>query len=199
MNNLEIFANDNQYILNQDWEKDDCDCIILACCNVWECQHLTHTNRFDYQKYTIHDSPSIFITMNKKIVNVKNIVQQCYVVHDHIVPTKEDQSGIKRLIQSWPQYESFSNWPTTRIEIDEELELDSESKKCLPFCGVSWQCRDHEIINCHQCINQGINKRNGSIVYDCVENNWPYYKAYTIYQGYVNRLFNSRRINELGW
>ena len=41
------------------------------------------------------------------------------------------------------------------------------------------------------------NYEKGNIVKDFVEGQWPYYKAYTIWQGYVNRLFVSRSINEM--
>ena len=193
MNGLKQFATKYNYIINDAFD-DKLDCVIVACCNIWECKYLKHKDRFNYQVYKFHDTPVIFLQHIQKVINVKNIVQQCYIAHDHIIPSQQDQSGLKRLIPSWPQHEN-AHWSTHRANHNEE----AHSNSCiLPFCGAGWKCREHQRLNCALCLNE-TNNNKGNIVYECVEKKWPYYKAYTIWQGYVNRLFNARCINETGW
>ena len=80
-----------------------------------------------------------------------------------------------------------------KIEACDELQNDE-----LPYCGVGWICYTHDQLNCEECLlNASYN--NGRIVYDCKQDDYPFFKAFTVYQGYIPRLFNARTINELGW
>ena len=137
---------------------------------------------------TFDNTPQIEITSDKQIINVKSIVQQCYVAHDHISACKSDQTGMNQAVSAWNENNKNDIWPLTRNVLDNPIS----------FCGVKWKCREHNQINCNRCLNRGLVNK-GDIIYECVEDDYPYYKAFSIYQGYVNRLWNSKTITQLKW
>ena len=191
---LDKFAQENRIPMNHNFD-DDYSCIIVACCLEWKSDNVNAQNQFNFEIFSIDNVPTIQITDKRKIINVKNIVQQCYVVHDHVIPCQEDQRGISQMVDPWPfDDDEKSNWVSSR-----NIDLREGKNHVLPYCGVGWVCRKHKCFNCKRCLNKGRNCSNGNLIYQCIEEQWCYFKAYTIYQGYVNRLFNSRSINELGW
>ena len=191
---LHQFAQDERYTLNQSFE-DSYESIIIACCLEWHPRDSgNNENQFNYETFDFHSVPVIQLSQIKKIVNVKNIVQQCYVAHDHVIPCLEDQRGVNNMINAWSMDDDDCNWVMNR-----NIHLQENENHILSYCGVGWKCRDHDTVNCNECLNRGNHCNKGDIVYDCVEEEYPYFKAFTIYQGYVNRFFNCRCINELGW
>ena len=186
---LQQFANQYNLQLNNNFQPKY-NCIIIALCDQWKLK-TQHSHQFDYKKYSIHDTPSIFLTNAKTTINVEWIVQQCYIAHDHIIPCKSDQIGLQRSINLWP-IDEHCHFPHIR---NNPVQFEPNE---LPYCGTGWICNIHKRFNCEECLHNRL-QNNGSIIYDCKEDKWPYYKAFTIYQGYIPRLFNARTINELGW
>ena len=78
LNGLHNFANQFHLIFNDDFTSHF-DCIILAVTDKWKLKN-NHNNLFNYEKYSIHETPCIFLSNDKMIVNVDWIVQQCYIV-----------------------------------------------------------------------------------------------------------------------
>ena len=193
INGLESFANRFDYNLNPNFTTH-WSCIIAGFCNQWKLEH-DNNHGFNYELYSIHNTPTILLSNDKRVINVEWIVQQCYMSHDHIIPCKQDLIGVQRAVSNWPS-NNESNWPNvpnpnlidvTNVDIDE-----------LPYCGIGWKCSSHNQLNCAGCLND-IMMNKGQIIYDCKQDDWSYFKAFTIYQGYIPRLFNARTINELGW
>ena len=75
--------------------------------------------------------------------------------------------------------------------------LNNIENNVLPFCGMGWLCQElRPKINCMDCLNH--NQHSGrSIISYCCEKERPYYQALSIYQGYLNRMWNDRTVNEL--
>ena len=191
INGLNEFADKFNLQMNPNFT-NHWECIIIAVANRWKLKY-PNQNGFNYQQYSFHDSPSLYLSNCTKVINVEWIVQQCYVAHDHILPSKADQIGMNKTISEWPINDNC-NFPVCR---NESLLIDIDDNK-LPYCGVGWCCKQHLKVNCNPCIQDDLTN-NGCILYECKQELWPYYKVYTIYQGYIPRLFNARTINELGW
>ena len=189
VNGLNNFADKFNVQLNPNFT-NNWNCIILVAVDKLK---YPNENRFNYQKYEFHESPSLYLSNSKTVINVEWIVQQCYVAHDHILPSKQDQMGMNQCISEWPINEEC-NFPVYR---NESLLINIDENR-LPYCGVGWCCQEHLKVNCNPCIQDDL-VNNGCILYECQEELWPYYKVYTIYQGYIPRLCNARTINELGW
>ena len=193
INGLDQFANQFNLQLNPNFTSN-WNCVIIGLCDRWKSVN-NDARGFNLELYSIHDTPSIFLSNEKCVINVEWIVQQCYVSHDHIIPSKLDLIGLVRSVNQWPNSDQ-NNWPNvTNPNLIDETNLDGDE---LPYCGVGWKCIIHNQLNCIDCLND-IMMHKGKIVYDCKQDDWFYFKAFTIYQGYIPRLFNARTINELGW
>ena len=188
---LDKFAEQYGFQLKPNWD-DSWSCLIIAICRQWHLKNQS-LHGFNFEMYDMHSNPLIEISNQIEVVNVKNIIQQVYIAHDHVIPCQMDQIGVSKIVHQWP-IGNDSNWASQRNVNLTNVVHASE----IEYCGVGWRCRKHNIVDCPDCIND-VAVAGGELIYDCKQSHWPYFRAFTIYQGYVNRFFNSVTINELGW
>ena len=160
-------------------------CIIVGIGKLWQLA-INNDIGFNFERYELTEIPSMQLTNIDNVFNVEWIVQQLYIAHDHIVPTAKQQSGLHAAIAQWPDPEN-NNWSKMHNTLGN-----------VHTCGVLWCCKQHQQINCQTCIVHNLSHQ-GTLEYSCSQQSWPFFKAYSIYQGYVNRLFNYKAINDTGW
>ena len=161
--------------------------LLICICTKWNV-HGMPLYGFDYTKYSIFNSPLISLSNDQRAISVEYIVQNMYIAHDHILPIASDQKNINRHCPGWfnPRKHHWQlNAGNNRIV--------SDNLQQPKHCGISWMCTSHSVIDCPRCTGKG------QIIYACLEAEWPYFHAFSVYQGYACRLFNSRTVNELGW
>ena len=194
INGLNKFAKNKNIQLNPLLETDWTCCIICVGFN-WKNKYPNSQYGFNLQKYNFNQVPVMYKSDEKCVFNAKNIIQCCYVAHDHIWADKQDHVGVAAKFTPWASIHQ-SNLPKKRANHD-LLQINNDNCK-LEYCGVGWCCNMHDEINCHICVRDDTNN-SGSLHYECQENKWPFYKPYSVYQGYVCRFFNAHTINELNW
>ena len=146
----------------------------------------------NYETIDINNLPIVTSTDNPACFNVKNCVQQMYLAHNHIIQCKNDTIGSCRNINGWPNSDSFDFDETRSVNLPNANDSTRQS-----FCGIAWQCNENDPkINCLNCLNNHPHA-GGPIVYKCCENEWPFYIAYSCYQGYIPRFWNTQLINEI--
>ena len=183
------FAN----IWNENWTTHWDDIIMLGG-HIWRLEPGTSTN-INLELYSLNNTPTIINTNTVRCFSVEFIVQQLYIQHHHIIPTKEDQNVLHESVRMWPHGDS-SHWPDSR-NVDIASSCDGSQ---LPYCGVGWFCgnENHRQANCTQC-DQIRYAMRSKLKSQCREDLHPVYRPYSIYQGFIPRLFGCKRINELGW
>ena len=156
------------------------------------CNNEKQTYNINFQNIDINHMPQIKQTSKKTTISLEWVVQKLYVAHDHIIPSKQDQHGIYETNKPWPDIDE-NHLPSKRhININ-----INPPKNLMSWCGMGWICNcDNAQVNCSKCL-QTQEHAGGNIIFECQTTQWPYYKAYSIYQGFIPRLFSARSINEL--
>ena len=184
LNEITQFA---PYIDNNNIENVSSILFILG--NLWDSVDNKNLNFKLYKKSK--NVPIIANTHQKICVNATYVVQQLYVKHDHIIPSQSDMYCISKILSCYPNVTDL-HFKDVRSVI-----LNNIENNVLPFCGMGWLCQElHPKINCMDCLNDNQHS-GGSIISYCCEKEWPYYQALSIYQGYLNRMWNDRTVNEL--
>lgn len=135
--------------------------------------------------------PVIVNTNHSVCVNAEFMVQQLYVKHDHVIPSKHDMYCVSRILNAYPNVNKL------HFKERRKVILDQIGRHVLPFCGMGWECQEiPPKINCMDCLLHDKHS-GGKIIGYCCEKEWPFYQAFSVYQGFLNRMFNDRTINEL--
>ena len=153
------------------------------------------------EQYHVHQMPSVDAPdrkHNQLIVCTGNeIIQQLYVLHDHVVASKQQLTILSETIPDL--------WQTNANQMffeDQNINLVQQNNNILkpnelPYCGFGSVCHAHDYYDCMQCNNDMSNYGIEDVVYWCCHKSKPKVKLMSIYQGYIPRLFNTKNINEL--
>lgn len=177
--------------LNNNFTRYDMNDLYLLNGKLW-CNNEIKTYNLNFETMNIENMPQLKETQNQITISVEWVIQKLYVAHDHIIPCKEDQKGIYMTNKPWPN-PNESHLPENR-----HIKLNIDPKKqYMSWCGIGWICNCVDAkVNCEKCLQSG-EHAGGNIIFQCQTTLWPYYKAYSIYQGFIPRLFSARMINEL--
>ena len=193
IDNLKTLLQSIDCDLNLNFEHDE-NSLIVVMTKQWRMIH-NEQFQFDYRKYNFHETPLIQLSDECVVVNATSIIQNVYISHHHILPSQNDQIGLRRTIPNYPKCDKCSFPKTNSNHLNDQ---QISHAKSMRFCGVAWRCSQHSSINCDTCLNDRL-VAGGKYDFDCKVHKSPIFKAYTIYQGYVNRLCISNTINETGW
>lgn len=99
-------------------------------------------------------------------VSAEFFVQQLYVAHDHIKPSKADLQIVSDIVKNFPSIDKL-NFEQVRQTL-----MDSLPDNVLKICGLGWRCDEPEPqINCEYCARTGLHA-GGQIIASCCEEYW---------------------------
>lgn len=142
----------------------------------------------DLRQYRTANLPSFKPTRNKQVLSLRSTIMPLYVAHDHVTPCKSDYnvmaSIFKRTFPKDTQFEDFRG--NKHADFDETLEG-------IEYCGLHYFCTAHKSDLMHECTSS----RGGFTESGCCVDRQPYYKVYSIYQGFIPRLFATKALTDL--
>ena len=151
---------------------NDSDIILICGFNV---VNVDETNFVSMENYDIAHVPEFKINWkSQKITSATNIIQKLYGVHSHRLMTLNDHITLSKCVGM------HSQWPFLQKQNIQRL----GTKNCnnLKYCG--WYAKydqDERIkFEAHCCVQE-----------------YPIFRLYSVYQGFIPRLFSTKRINEL--
>ena len=139
----------------------------------------------NYELYDFQHTPSIRPTDEICVFDAANIVMKMYCAHRHITPSKQDLKFVKNAIENFPKLEE-TFWPDNNDTIVHPPELRKY------WCGFAIKCLcPKQRVNCDEC-----DSNPGQIVISCIEELWPVYRLYGIYQGSILRYLTTQTVSE---
>ena len=174
----------NDHFTVMSWNK-----ILLCVGKLWVNKE-TNSANINLEKNGIEDVPVIFESDRQACFSVEWIVQKIYISHDHITASKHDHYALRSIHNAWPNQSNFGM--NRNHDIADRVTDPSQ----LTWCGYGWVCSEKPpIVNCGKCIFDE-KHGGGTTISECKQQVWPYFKPYSIFQGYIPRLFSCRSCNE---
>ena len=139
----------------------------------------------NYEQYDFESTPLVRPTSEICAFDGTDIVMKMYCVHDHLIPSKHNLKWMANVIPNFPRL-SDTYFPDTNEWIIHPPELVKY------WCGFGIRCMcDLNQVNCEMC-----HCRPGKIVISCLESEWPVFRLYGIYQGWICRYCTTRGVSE---
>lgn len=173
--------------LNCNFSKYNMNNMLIINGNLWY-NFQNKSYHLNFENFDINNVPIVKRSNNQICISAEWIVQKLYMAHDHLMPSIKDQVGILKTQTKWVSPDQ-NHLPQNKIRPMNEIDMD--------WCGYGWQCLcSKPKMNCTECLRTGAHA-GGIIVNKCQESIWPVYRAYSIHQGFLPRLFSMKSINEL--
>ena len=150
------------------------ECCMICVGNRWQTAENSET--LDYTTHSIQSSPVVEATDEVFCCDVNELICKMFIVHDHIAPTQDDLRMMYHAIEEFP--------PTNALFLkkeNDEWEVPENIRKYWCSWAITCMCPESQV-NCDRC---GCDP--GRIVITCVEDLWPYYRLYSIFQGCIWR------------
>ena len=144
-----------------------------------------NADNLNYTSHSIESSPVVEATEEVFCCDVNEIISKMFIVHDHIAPTKHDMRMMYHAIEEFPPIEAlFLKHENEEWEVPDGI--------CKYWCGWAIQCMCPERrVNCQRCSCDP-----GRIIISCVEDLWPFYRLYSIFQGCIWRYLSATHNSE---
>ena len=138
--------------------------------------------------------PTLTPTNDTFVVDASFIVQQLFCMHAH---TSGNRNSIKDVCEvGKPFFPIAAKFDCYQNQ--EPLQYPSPIQQLtLPYCGFGIVCKAHKFCKCDDCDELPLTPHFFEIICYCTYAENPRFKVFSIYQGFVPRLFNTKSINEL--
>lgn len=160
---------------------------IIAICGYKVTNHITKTFQ-SLKNICFNDIPDFEIDYRCQCVTTpSNIIQKLYCAHSHCSMTTADDLLLRQHIKNWPQRKYLSN---SRHRNPLPQIYNPQTDVNIQYCGWYRYCKSHQTCKC-QCEN------GPDIIPYCGVLQDGIFKLYSIYQGFIPRLFSTVKISEL--